>query len=308
MRRIGVALVGLLVLSACGASGGSGGTGASVANLQGVAASLKGAGLKCKAPGKPKDGDEDFGAAKAPLEEVECTDHAVQLSVARWKTESDATATMSALLIIACGFGMKKLDYVQSGNWIGTTDDTHGSSKAQATTMAKAAAALGRPVTHHRCPKGSGSAFDQVTTTTEAGPGRTRTDALEIGDSSKIGDYRVSVTKVEPDATAEVQGMNEFNDPPKKGQYLLATYEVTYQGKSEGQPGYELTLALSGSDHVQYDQCEASVGDSDIPTLERGGTATITECIDAPAAAIDGGVLLVKDGFNEHRAYWSIPG
>jgi hypothetical protein len=305
MRRIGVVVVALLVLAGCGATGSGGSSAKPIADLKGIASSLEDGGFHCKKPGKPSD-DAQLGVGKSPKEELVCTSGGAKFTVERWATNQAADTTMTALLLLACSFGMKNLDYIASANWVGTTDDDKGTGKAQTAAIAKAADATGVKVIHHKCPKGSGTGFD-VTTTTEGGPGRKRSDALEVGTTSKIGDYKVTVTEVKPDATAEVQGMSDFNDPPKKGQYLLATYEVTYEGKTEGQPGFELTLALSGSDHVQYDQCDASLGDTDPPTLEHGGKATIKDCVDAPPAAIDGGVLLVKDGFGEHRAYWSIP-
>lgn len=152
----------------------------------------------------------------------------------------------------------------------------------------------------------------ETTTTTAPEPDGSKESPLAVGKGAVIGDWEVVVTELVPDATAEVQGGNQFNDPPTKGVFMKIVFEATYKGTDEGMPDSSLGVTLSGSDSVQYDHfdCAAAFGSMDFPTLEPGGKATSSRCIDAPAAAIAGGTVFVEDTFSfedEDRTYWAIP-
>lgn len=114
------------------------------------------------------------------------------------------------------------------------------------------------------------------------------------------------------DADQLVARTNEFNEPPKKGRFVLATLDVTYSGDEEGDPWIDLEPTFVGSDARQYDAsaCEAVVPDAavDVPTLNSGGKATYKVCFDVPPAAIDAGKLFVANSlsFEEKRVYWAI--
>jgi hypothetical protein len=137
---------------------------------------------------------------------------------------------------------------------------------------------------------------------------------LAIGESAKVGsEYTVAVTKVNPKANRVVARANEFNEPPKNGRYIVATLDVTYSGKDDGDPWLDLASKFVGSDAKQYDSaaCEAVVPDAavDVPTLNGGGQAKYKICYDVPPDAIDGGKLFVEESaaFDEDsRVYWAI--
>jgi len=156
---------------------------------------------------------------------------------------------------------------------------------------------------------------EKPTTTTPPPPdGSSKTKPLPVGTEAQVSDeWTVAVTSIEPDATAKVQGGNQFNDPPTKGQFMLVTLDATYTGDKEGTPDFGLLVALSGGDNVQYKNfdCRAVFGDMEFPTLEPGGKATTQECLDVPAAAIEGGAIFVEDqlqfGGDDARRYWAIP-
>jgi predicted small lipoprotein YifL len=156
---------------------------------------------------------------------------------------------------------------------------------------------------------------EKPTTTKPPAPdGSSKAKPLPVGTEAKISDeWKVTVTDIKPNATAEVQGGNEFNDPPKKGQFMLVTLDATYTGTDEGMPDTSLVVALSGGDNVQYKnfECNAAFGAMEFPTLEPGGKATVQECLDVPPAAIKGGAVFVEDQLKfdgDARRYWAIPG
>lgn len=136
---------------------------------------------------------------------------------------------------------------------------------------------------------------------------------LGLGESARVGEYTVAVTKVNPTANKVVARTNEFNEPPKNGRYVIATLDVTYSGEEEGDPWADLASKFVGSDSKQYDSsaCEAVVPDAavDVPTLNSGGQAKYKICYDVPPDSINGAKLFVDDSAafdNDSRVYWSV--
>lgn len=138
-------------------------------------------------------------------------------------------------------------------------------------------------------------------------------EILSIGETAKVGsEYTVSVTKVNLNADDVVARTNEFNERPK-GRYVIATFDVTYSGKDEGDPWLDLASKFDGSDSRQYDAsaCEAVVPDPaiDVPTLNSGGQAKYKICFDVPPGAIDEGKIFVDESAafdSDSRVYWAI--
>ena len=170
-----------------------------------------------------------------------------------------------------------------------------------------------------------GSVLDDVGDAIESGAdgGSTSSEAekdqaakaktLAIGETAKVGsEYTVSVTKVNLNADDVVARTNEFNEGPKKGRFIIATLDVTFEGDEEGDPWVDLEPTFVGSDARQYDSsaCEAVVPDAavDVPTLNSGGKATYKVCFDVPRGAIDKGKLFVANSLslNDKRVYWAI--
>lgn len=138
----------------------------------------------------------------------------------------------------------------------------------------------------------------------------TEAKPLAVGQSAKIGEYEVTVKKVDLDATKQVMKANQFNEKPK-GQYVLTTLGVTYVGDEEGDPWIDLTAKLSGSDARNYGEstCQAVVPQPamDVPTLSNGGKATYNVCFDVPAEAVKDAKVYVEASmsFDDTRQYWS---
>jgi hypothetical protein len=136
---------------------------------------------------------------------------------------------------------------------------------------------------------------------------------LALGEAAEIGDYTVTVTDVVKDANAMIEQANEFNEPPTN-QYALVTATVTYNGAEESMPSVDLQATIAGSDARQYDSSAASVvtplSEEASVTLTRGGSSKVDFAMDVPAAALEGGKVLIQETFNigtDERAYWPIP-
>ncbi len=150
------------------------------------------------------------------------------------------------------------------------------------------------------------------TTTTAAAPEGTVDAPLALGTVSTVGEFEVTIKAADLDATAEVQGGSEFNEPPTKGVYGLATIAVTYVGSEEGDPAYDLTITVQGGNGRQYEEyeCAASIENSsyEAPTLTNGGTAEYRVCWDLDPDAAAGSTIFVEDAasFDEQsRSYWT---
>ncbi|WP_104161555.1 hypothetical protein [Arthrobacter sp. ZGTC212] len=134
-------------------------------------------------------------------------------------------------------------------------------------------------------------------------------EILPLGTAAEVGDYTVTVSDVELDATDSILGVSEFNDPPD-GQYVLITLDVVYNGTEEGDPWIDLATRFVGSDSRQYSPstCLAilDLPATDVPTLENGGSGQYEVCMDVPAAAIPGQRVFVEDNtsFDGSEASW----
>lgn len=125
-------------------------------------------------------------------------------------------------------------------------------------------------------------------------------ELLPLGTAAEVGEYSVSVSSVQLNATDAILGFNEFNQAPE-GQYVLITLDVVYNGNEEGDPWLDLTPAFVGSDSRQYDEstCTATLDleGTSVPTLENGGAAQYEVCMDVPATALPGQRVLVEETF-----------
>lgn len=132
---------------------------------------------------------------------------------------------------------------------------------------------------------------------------------LGLGGTATVGDYTVSVTEVELDATDTVKKAYAFNEAPE-GQYVLASLAVTYTGDDRGDPWLDLSVQLAGSDSRIYDSssCLAVTPNSpmDLPALATGGKGEFDICFDVPAEALDDPRIFVEESFSfgDTRATW----
>lgn len=142
------------------------------------------------------------------------------------------------------------------------------------------------------------------------GPG-SAADPLSLGQTSRVGDYDVTVVSVDLEATDEILAENEFNEPPTNDDYALVTVRATYVGDEEGTPSSDLTVTLDGGDGVQYEEFECGAvtpNGTDFTTLTNGGATSYDLCWDYRTEAADGASLFVEAflAADEERTYWSI--
>jgi hypothetical protein len=143
-------------------------------------------------------------------------------------------------------------------------------------------------------------------------PAEASTEDAPIGTTRTVGDYEVTVTGFTADATEAVMAENPFNDPPTNGQYALVTFDVTYVGEDDGDPGMDLSAVLvtSGVLHADFDCMAFAPGDAfDAPTLQAGGSASgLAFCLDHPGLD-PGSRLFFEDlqSWDADRVYWTIP-
>ena len=155
----------------------------------------------------------------------------------------------------------------------------------------------------------SASGTNPATSTPSTGTGSasataTAAELLPIGTAAEVGEYTVTVSSVQLDATAAILGFSELNQPPD-GQYVLVTLDVVYNGNEESDPWLDLTANFVGSDSRQYDESTCSavldLEGTSVPTLENGGAAQYEVCMDVPAAALPGQRVLVEETFGLTR-------
>jgi hypothetical protein len=134
---------------------------------------------------------------------------------------------------------------------------------------------------------------------------------LPLGQTGSVGDFQVTVTSVKLNGNAIVASGNQFNDPPK-GQYVVASLTVTYEGAREGMPAAALHAVYLGSDNVLYTDYQCSQvmpqGSMSLPPLSKGGTASYQVCMDVPPAAITAGRFFVEPAgaSGDDRVFWSL--
>ncbi|MBP3037463.1 hypothetical protein J2M53_14530 [Arthrobacter sp. zg-ZUI100] len=141
---------------------------------------------------------------------------------------------------------------------------------------------------------------------------RVASEVLELGSSGKVGEYSVTVTGVDTDATETILAISPFNKAPQ-GQYVLVDVSATYVGNGEGDPWMDLRIKFTGADARQYDAGDCferlDQGAHTVPTLETGGAAEFQVCIDIPPEALADAEIFVQEKYSRDgdRVYWSIP-
>src|SRR5690606_25854374 len=193
-----------------------------------------------------------------------------------------AAAVASAIVLSACGSSAPEV-----GEPNGNT-----SEKPQEDSPSSAEEPTAEPVTED----------DEPTEDDDSGE-------LGLGGTATVGDYTVSVTQVELDASDAVKEANEFNEDPE-GQYVLASLALTYNGDEQGDPWLDLSVELAGSDSRIYDSssCMAVTpnGAMDLPTLTSGGKGEFDICFDVPAEALEDPRIIVEEtlSFGETKVTW----
>lgn len=140
--------------------------------------------------------------------------------------------------------------------------------------------------------------------------GGTESNPLAPGAGAKLGDYCVSVSRVVKDATGVVLAADASNKPPKNGNFALVSLNVTYNGITEGKTYLDVFVTLNGSDGKPYDDVDC---DADLPNglvtydpLAPGKSLSADLCLDAPATAVQGGVIVLENYETDAKVYWKV--
>ena len=118
-----------------------------------------------------------------------------------------------------------------------------------------------------------------------------------LGDTVEVGDWSVEVTEVARNANSTIANANSFNDRPK-GQYVLVTYEATYNGTERtADASWDLTWTLTGNDHkiIETDDEVTPADAEEWPTSVRlGGTVKTQVVFDIDPNMLSDGILSVE--------------
>lgn len=84
------------------------------------------------------------------------------------------------------------------------------------------------------------------------GSDTSRQQAAPVGKAVQVGDWRIRVTEVTPDAT-DVLLESEFNEPPAEHeQFFMASLEATYTGSETGDFFFDLSTSAVAESAVAY--------------------------------------------------------
>jgi hypothetical protein len=121
--------------------------------------------------------------------------------------------------------------------------------------------------------------------------------SFKVGDTAKVGDWEVTVTKVTRPTRKQVVSWNEFNEKPE-GVFVRAEFTAKYTGTERTKDVGELSWKFGGSDAQVYENYPI-VTPTNGPTEARtGGKIKQDVVFDVPKAAVRGGVVTVE-GYDE---------
>lgn len=134
------------------------------------------------------------------------------------------------------------------------------------------------------------------------GDGTSPESPLPAGSEVEVGDWTISVSDVQLDATDAIMAENEFNTPPAEGNTLaMFTVDGTYNGSETGTLWLDATVGI-WADGTFSETCTNVVPNDIINTTEvtSGATSTGATCAEIPADA-ESTLIYIED-------IWSLDG
>ncbi|WP_026925564.1 hypothetical protein [Glycomyces arizonensis] len=112
---------------------------------------------------------------------------------------------------------------------------------------------------------------------------------LAAGSTVEVGDWSLTVTETELDATDAIMDFNEFNEAPADGfQQALLTLDGTYNGTETGSLWLDITVGI-WADGTFYDSTDClNVVEGDLteaPDVSGGGASSGSACVEIPSDA-----------------------
>ncbi len=149
----------------------------------------------------------------------------------------------------------------------------------------------------------------QATSSADARAG-TRDNPYALGDEFILGDWRIAIDTVKPDAWSQIHKENQFNDPPTAGrQFVMFHVTATYTGDTTASPMFDLLWTIVGSRGNTFgasmnDHCgvipDAFINQGELFT---GATAKGNVCVSVSADQIKGGTIQVKQFLDNEPAF-----
>lgn len=131
----------------------------------------------------------------------------------------------------------------------------------------------------------------------EETPTETPLEPSALNTPASVGEWTITVTEVEKDATKTIKKANPYNEPAQE-QYLLVTYTATYNGTERtADASSDLSWSLTGTDSVVLDPASQVTPNENqnVPTQVRtGGTVEVQVLFDADPSVVAGGLVTVE--------------
>lgn len=142
--------------------------------------------------------------------------------------------------------------------------------------------------------------------------GTSSANPVPLGAATTVGNWKLTVAGVTPDASAQVQAENMFNDPPAPDhQFFMVTVTATYLGTGSDRFDADLDLRAVGAGAVGYTAFDNDCGviPSPVPQVDTftGGTVTGNVCWDIDRADASSLVMYDQgDGFGDPFTWFAL--
>ena len=134
-----------------------------------------------------------------------------------------------------------------------------------------------------------------------------------MGLPAPVGDWVVTITDLNTDATKAIKKANEFNDPARH-RYVLVTFTATYNGSERtADTSGDLTWTLTGTDQTVLHEADAVTpfsSEDRSTTVRTGGTVEGQIVFDVDPAVLTGALLSVEsygDDFESEYVDFQLP-
>jgi hypothetical protein len=138
-------------------------------------------------------------------------------------------------------------------------------------------------------------------------------DPFPKGESGEAFGWTVKVVDFNADANDVVEQANQFNAPPRKGTYAIATVRFTRTEGQSSDPYFDMqaSLVVRGQTFPESDEaCCLPDGWDAINKVPTGGTGLGRIAFDVPRAGLDGAVLFLvitdPSGFDEAEMFFAV--
>lgn len=139
----------------------------------------------------------------------------------------------------------------------------------------------------------------------------TRENPAPLGSTARVGDWEISVVKVNTDAAKIVAEENQFNEPPASGfNYVLWEIAAKYVGEESGNLWIDTTWKVVGFDGNSFSESCGVIPDdiTDAGETFTGASVSGNDCKAVEAVQLDGATILVEASFDleSNRTFFAL--